>query len=39
MNIKADAVFQIQATQAFYLENIFRIEAMAYKLILQAALI
>ena len=35
---QADAVFHIQATLAFHLENIFRIEAMANKPILQAAL-
>ena len=31
-------MFPIQATQAFHLGNIFWIEAMAYKPILQAAL-
>ena len=37
---EADAVFHIhvQATQTFHLESIFRIEAMAYKPSLQAAL-
>ena len=30
-------MFHIQATQAFHLEKKFRIEAMAYKPILQAA--
>ena len=33
-----DAVFHIQATPPFYLEKHFRIEAMAYEPILQAAL-
>ena len=31
-------IFHIQATQAFHLENIIQIEAIAYKAILQAAL-
>ena len=31
-------IFHIQATPAFHLENIFQLEAMAYKLILQAKL-
>ena len=33
----ANAVFQLQATLAFHLENMFQIEAMAYIPILQAA--
>ena len=31
-------IFHIQATTAFHLESIFQLEAMAYKLILQAKL-